>query len=82
MKIFMDWLANVFAPKAKKFTQMPAIAALSSAMQNLIPFILTGSVVFFYNVFRSYIPQLVINSWKSFDIHNTPPQQESCQSAF
>ncbi|RND64554.1 PTS system lichenan-specific EIIC component [Lacticaseibacillus paracasei] len=27
-------------------------------MQNLIPFILTGSVVFFYNVFRSYIPQL------------------------
>ncbi|MEK0397472.1 PTS sugar transporter subunit IIC, partial [Lactobacillus delbrueckii] len=54
MKIFMDWLANVFAPKAKKFTQMPAIAALSSAMQNLIPFILTGSVVFFYNVFRSY----------------------------
>ena len=58
MKIFMDWLANVFAPKAKKFTQMPAIAALSSAMQNLIPFILTGSVVFFYNVFRSYIPQL------------------------
>ncbi|ABJ69306.1 hypothetical protein LSEI_0451 [Lacticaseibacillus paracasei ATCC 334] len=28
MKIFMDWLANVFAPKAKKFTQMPAIAAL------------------------------------------------------
>lgn len=58
MKIFMDWLANSFAPKAKKFTQMPAIAALSSAMQNLIPFILTGSVVFFYNVFRSYIPQL------------------------
>ena len=58
MKIFMDWLANVFAPKAKKFTQMPAIAALSSAMENLIPFILTGSVVFFYNVFRSYIPQL------------------------
>ena len=58
MKTFMNWLANSFAPKAKKFTQLPAIAALSSAMQNLIPFILTGSVVFFYNVFRSYLPQL------------------------
>ena len=59
MKTFMNWLANSFAPKAKKFTQLPAIAALSSAMQNLIPFILTGSVVFFYNVFRSYLHKLL-----------------------
>ena len=27
-------------------------------MQKVIPFILTGSVIYFYNVFRSYIPQL------------------------
>ncbi|WP_313630571.1 PTS transporter subunit EIIC [Enterococcus devriesei] len=58
MKKFMDWLANSFAPKAKKLTQMPSVAGLSSAMQKLIPFIMTGSIVFFYNVFRSYIPQL------------------------
>lgn len=58
MKKFMDWLANSFAPKAKNLTQKPAVAGLSSAMQKLIPFIMTGSIVFFYNVFRSYIPQL------------------------
>ncbi|MBV7390679.1 MULTISPECIES: PTS sugar transporter subunit IIC [Enterococcus] len=58
MKKFMDWLANSFAPKAKILTQKPAVAGLSSAMQKLIPFIMTGSIVFFYNVFRSYIPQL------------------------
>lgn len=58
MKKFMDWLANSFAPKAKILTQMPAVAGLSSAMQKLIPFILTGSLVFFYNVFRSYLPAL------------------------
>ncbi|MCI1903220.1 PTS transporter subunit EIIC [Enterococcus hirae] len=58
MKKFMDWLANSFAPKAKQLTQKPSIAGLSSAMQKLIPFIMTGSIVFFYNVFRSYIPQL------------------------
>lgn len=58
MKKFMDWLANSFAPKAKKLTQKPSVAGLSSAMQKLIPFIMTGSIVFFYNVFRSYIPQL------------------------
>ncbi|WP_171004953.1 PTS sugar transporter subunit IIC [Enterococcus hulanensis] len=58
MKKFMDWLANSFAPKAKQLTQKPSVAGLSSAMQKLIPFIMTGSIVFFYNVFRSYIPQL------------------------
>ncbi|MHC5375532.1 PTS sugar transporter subunit IIC [Enterococcus sp. LJL120] len=58
MKKFMDWLSNSFAPKAKKLTQRPSVAGLSSAMQKLIPFILTGSIVFFYNVFRSYIPVL------------------------
>ncbi|MDH6365424.1 PTS system cellobiose-specific IIC component [Enterococcus sp. PF1-24] len=58
MKKFMDWLANSFAPKAKVLTQKPAVAGLSSAMQKLIPFIMTGSIVFFYNVFRSYIPAL------------------------
>lgn len=58
MKKFMDWLANSFAPKAKSLTQRPSVAGLSSAMQKLIPFIMTGSIVFFYNVFRSYIPAL------------------------
>lgn len=58
MNKFMDWLGNSFAPKMQKITQRPWIAALSSAMQKIIPFILTGSIVFLYNVFRSYITVL------------------------
>lgn len=55
MTKIMDWLANSFAPAMQKLTQRPWIAAVSGAMQKLIPFILTGSIVFFYNVFRSYL---------------------------
>lgn len=58
MKKLMDWLANSFAPKMNKICSKPWIAAVSSAMQKILPFILTGSIIFFYNVFRSYIPAL------------------------
>lgn len=55
MTKFMEWLANSFAPAMQKLTKRPWVAAVSGAMQKLIPFILTGSIVFFYNVFRSYV---------------------------
>lgn len=55
MKKLMDWLANVFAPKAKKIFANPWIDAVASTMKKVLPFILTGSVIFFYNVFRSYL---------------------------
>ncbi|MBP1042576.1 PTS sugar transporter subunit IIC [Vagococcus sp. BWB3-3] len=58
MTKFMDWLANSFAPAMQKLTKRPWVAAVSGAMQKLIPFILTGSLVFFYNVFRSYLAVL------------------------
>lgn len=58
MKKFMNWLSNSFAPSMNKICSKPWIAAVSSSMQKIIPFILTGSVIYFYNVFRSYIPQL------------------------
>lgn len=58
MKAFMDWLSNWFAPTMQKLLKRPWLAAVSSSMQKIIPFILTGSVIFFYNVFRSYIPAL------------------------
>ncbi|MEG0273691.1 MAG: PTS sugar transporter subunit IIC, partial [Longicatena sp.] len=58
MKKFMDWLANKFAPKMNEICSRPWIAAVSSSMQKVIPFILTGSLIYFYNVFRSYIPAL------------------------
>ncbi|MCR0265435.1 PTS transporter subunit EIIC [[Clostridium] innocuum] len=58
MKKFMDWLANTFAPKMNEICSRPWIAAVSSSMQKVIPFILTGSLIYFYNVFKSYIPAL------------------------
>lgn len=58
MKKIMDWLANSFAPKMNKFCSRPWISGVSSGMQKIIPFILTGCVIYFYNVFRSWIPSL------------------------
>lgn len=58
MKKFMDWLANSFVPKANKVFSKPWIAAIAACMQKVIPFILTGSVIYFYNVFKSFIPAL------------------------
>ncbi|GGE54923.1 PTS lactose transporter subunit IIC [Pullulanibacillus camelliae] len=55
MKTFMNWLSTSFAPKMNKITMNPWVSALSSAMQKIIPFILTGSLIFLYNVIRSYI---------------------------
>lgn len=52
----MNWL-TVFAQRWMKL-QQALIAAVSSSMQKIIPFILTGSVIYFYNVFRSYLPAL------------------------
>jgi len=55
VKAFINWLSMSFAPKMNKITKNPWIASLSSAMQKIIPFILTGSAIFLYNVIRSYI---------------------------
>ncbi len=45
MKMFMNWLANTFAPKMNEICSRPWIAAVSSSMQKVIPFILTGSFI-------------------------------------
>ncbi|UTR13729.1 PTS transporter subunit EIIC [Salipaludibacillus sp. LMS25] len=58
MKKFISWLIDVFAPNMQKIVKNPWIAGLSSTMQKIIPFILTGSMVFIYNIFRSYFPSL------------------------
>lgn len=58
MKKFMNWLSESFAPTMNKFFSKPWLAAISSCMQKIIPFILTGSLIYFYNVFRSFIPSL------------------------
>lgn len=58
MKKFMSWLEKSFVPKANALFSRPWLAAFSSTMQKIIPFILTGSVIYFYNVFKSFIPAL------------------------
>jgi len=58
MKKFMNWLTESFAPTMNNFFKKPWLAAISSCMQKIIPFILTGSLIFFYNVFVSFIPAL------------------------
>lgn len=58
MNKIMNWLANSFAPRMNKLFSRPWISAVSSSMQKIIPFILTGSIIYFYDVFRSYLPAL------------------------
>ena len=58
MSKIMDWLENKFAPAMSKITQNPWVSALSGSMMRILPIIMTGSLIFFYNVFRSWIPAL------------------------
>lgn len=58
MKKFMAWLSDVFAPATSKVFSLPYIAAVASAMQKILPFILAGSVIYIYDVFRAFIPVL------------------------
>lgn len=58
MNRFMKWLAESFAPTMNRWFSKPWLAAVSSCMQKIIPFILTGSLIYFYNVFVSFIPSL------------------------
>ena len=58
MSKIMDWLENMFAPAMSKITQNPWVSALSGSMMKILPIIMTGSLIFFYNVFRSWIPAL------------------------
>lgn len=58
MTKFMTWLEHSFAPAMTKLTNRPWIAAISSSMQRLIPYILAGCMIFFYDVFRGYLPFL------------------------
>lgn len=58
MNKFMNWLADSFAPKATELFGNPWISAVSSTMQKVLPFILTGSCVYLYNVIKLVVPGL------------------------
>lgn len=69
MQKLITWLSESFAPKMKKVFANPWLAALSSAMQKNIPFILTGSIIYFYQAIRSHflsLPDLGIIASFSF----------------
>lgn len=58
MNKFMNWLAESFAPKCKEIFANPWLDSIASTMKKVLPFILTGSVISFYNVIRSYVSVL------------------------
>lgn len=60
MNKLIHWLENSFAPKANEIFKKPFIDGLSKGMQKLLPFILTGSLVFFYAAIVELI-QTIIN---------------------
>lgn len=55
MENIMNWLENSFSPKMNKITNNPWVSSVSGAMMKILPFILVGSLIFFYDVFRSYL---------------------------
>lgn len=55
MNKLMNWLTNSFAPGCQKVFANPWIDSVASTMKKVLPFILTGSLISFYNVFRSYL---------------------------
>ncbi|MBP2058959.1 PTS system cellobiose-specific IIC component [Lactobacillus colini] len=58
MNKLINWLSISFAPKAKKLFSHPWIAAVADSMQKMVPFILAGSLIFIYNVIKSYVSAL------------------------
>ncbi len=71
MKKMMVWLSDSFVPKAREIFANPWIDTVASTMKKVLPIILTGSLIFFYNVFRSYfefLPDLSVIANFSFGL--------------
>lgn len=58
MNKIMLWITDKFAPKMNKVVENPWVAAVAGSMMKGLPFILAGSLISFYNVFRSYVSAL------------------------
>lgn len=59
MKKFMDWLQYSLTPAVQKFTNRPWVSGFSAGVVKCLPFILTGCVIFFYNVIQPYFPNIL-----------------------
>ena len=61
MKKFMDWLQYSLTPAVQRFTNRPWVSGFSAGIVKCLPFILTGCVIFFYNVVQPYFPNILPN---------------------
>lgn len=59
MKKLMDWLQNKLTPAVQKFTNRPWVSGFSAGIVKCLPFILTGCLIFFYNVIQPYFPKIL-----------------------
>ena len=59
MKKFMNWLENSLTPAVQKFTERPWGHGFSAGIVKCLPFILTGCLIFFYNVVQPYFPSVL-----------------------
>ncbi|AET57160.1 PTS system, IIC component [Paenibacillus terrae HPL-003] len=59
MHKFIDWLTNKFAPAAQALFAKPYLAAVSGAMTKILPFILTGSLIYIYQIFQSFFSHVL-----------------------
>ncbi|MCI8567491.1 MAG: PTS sugar transporter subunit IIC [Lachnospiraceae bacterium] len=59
MKKFMDWLQYKLTPAVQTFTRRPWVSGFSAGIVKCLPFILTGCVIFFYNVIQPYFPSVL-----------------------
>ena len=58
---FMDWLQYKVTPAVQKFTERPWVHGFSAGLVKCLPFILTGCLIFFYNVVQPYFPNILPN---------------------
>ncbi|WP_282925920.1 PTS sugar transporter subunit IIC [Helcococcus kunzii] len=55
MNKLQAFLEKHFVPFAKRNVERPWVKVIGDSMQAILPFILTGSIIFLYNVIRSYL---------------------------
>lgn len=56
MKKVIDWMTNVFGPKASKFARNPWIAAIQETMVATMPVMLISSFITIISIINEYVP--------------------------
>ncbi len=55
---FMYWIEHTLAPKTRALMARPWLSGFTNGVIKCLPFILTGSLIFFYNAIQSWITVL------------------------